>query len=97
MMLHARALKVTIVLDPGEVASLPKPRDGVARVELRVAVAGREVTADLKAKSLRKVLSTISESGADRVAVILQGKPGPGDRLEDGGIVAQLKIERAVA
>jgi hypothetical protein len=74
MMLHARSLKVTIVLDPGEVAALPKPRDGVTRVELRLAVAGREVTADLASKSVRRAITTMQEHGRDQVAVILQGK-----------------------
>ena len=55
--LNSRALKVTIVLDPAEVAQIVAP-DGRPRVVLAIRLPDRRVTADLNAKSVRKVLAT---------------------------------------
>jgi hypothetical protein len=66
--LTARSLKCTIVLGPREIADIGDV--GTPRVVLHVAVDGRNVTADIAAKSLRKAQATISEHGADGVAVI---------------------------
>ena len=49
-------------------------RLALPRAPLVSAADGREVEAQISAKSLRKVLATIAEHGADKVAVILQGK-----------------------
>jgi hypothetical protein len=91
--LTARSLKVTIVLDPAEVALLAVP-DGQPRCVLRTAVAGRIVTADIAARSLRKAQATIHEHGPAGVAVILQGKLVVGDQLAEAALAAQAKAPK---
>jgi hypothetical protein len=93
-MLTARALKVTMVLNADEVAAL-KVKDGVPRVELRIAAPGRVVTVDLAAKSIRKAVAVLAEVGVERGVAILQGKLGAGDRLEEAGLAVQVKAVEA--
>ena len=71
--LNACAMKVTVVLDPAEVAQLVAP-DGKPRTVIAIRLPDRRVSADLNAKSVRCALATISEHGPDGVAVIIQGK-----------------------
>jgi predicted O-methyltransferase YrrM len=58
---------------------------------VRVQVAGRAITADLNAKSVRKAIATIRESGADNVACILQGKLEANDVLAEAGLAVKVK------
>jgi hypothetical protein len=90
--LSAKSLKVTLVLNPSEVAAIPTP-EGKPRCIVRVNVAGRAVVADLNAKSVRKAIATIRAAGADNVAVILQGKLEAGDTLAEAGLSVQLKTK----
>ena len=90
--LTGRALKVTIVLDPIELAAMADPT--TARVALRICVADRVVVADVAGKSLRKARATIVEFGVDNVAVIIQGKL-VGDAVIEAGLVAQPKAPKA--
>jgi hypothetical protein len=90
-MLNSRALKVTAVLDPAEVAALPDPT--TARTMLRIQVAGRIVTADVAAKAVRKAKATIAQHGPSEVAVIVQGKL-VGDSVLEAGLVAQVKVPK---
>jgi hypothetical protein len=46
-------MKVTVPLDPAEVAPLPAP-DGQVRSQLAIACEGKIYTADIATKSLRK-------------------------------------------
>jgi hypothetical protein len=101
--LNARAIKVTIVLDPSELARLAVP-EGQPRVTLSIRVGGeisvggaRIVTADIAAKSVRKAQVAIREHGAAGVAVILQGKLVADDQIAEAGLVAQVKTPRPVA
>jgi hypothetical protein len=64
-------------------------------VTLQVAVEGRKFTADIAAKSLRKCQATLAEHGVENVATIIQGKLGPGDRIVEAGLVAQVKVKAA--
>jgi hypothetical protein len=89
--LNAKALKVTMVLNPAEVAAVPAP--ATSRVKLSIDVDGRCVTADIASKSLRKAQATIAEHGADNVAAILQGKL-QGNTVVEAGLVAQPKKEK---
>jgi hypothetical protein len=52
---------VTTVLDPGELAALRVP-DGTPRAVLTIMVAGRAVSADIAAKSLRRGQAAIREA-----------------------------------
>ncbi len=79
--LSAKALKVTLVLEPKEVAALPDP--STARVVLKVHAGSQVVRADIASKGLRKAKATIIEHGEDSPPVILQGK------LEAGGIIVE--------
>ncbi len=94
--LTGRALKVTIVLDPAEIAALAAP-DGQPRVVLRVNVGGRVVTAEVTSKSLRKAIAVVRETGADGCFALLQGKLGPDDAVLECGILAQVKTTKVAA
>ena len=87
--LNARTLKVTVVLDPAEVAQLAAP-DGQPRVGIEIRLPDRRVSAELNAKSVRRALATIGEHSPDSVAVIVQGKL-VGDTITEAGIFAQPK------
>jgi hypothetical protein len=68
--------------------SCPTP----ARTEIAVAVGGRTVIADLATKSVRKAVKTLTENGADKVILIIQGALASNNRIEEAGITAQVKI-----
>jgi predicted deacylase len=87
----ARKLKVTIVIDAGPFMALAISDGAPARTEITIEVGGRTVTADIASKSLRKVLRTLADNGADKVVVIIQGVLTAGDRIEEAGLVAQVK------
>jgi hypothetical protein len=93
--LTTRALKCIVVLDPVEIEAIDP--GVVARVifNIRLADGSRTVTADIAAKSLRKVQAAIAEHGPDGIAVIIQGKLGRGDVLLECGMVAQIKAKPA--
>ena len=91
--LTAKALKVTMVMDPNQVVNIPTP-EGKPRCMIRVSVAGRVVTADLNAKSVRKAIATIREAGPDNVACILQGKLLADNSIAEAGLAAQLKTPK---
>jgi hypothetical protein len=88
----ARAVKVTIPLDPTAVGMLPTPNQ--ERVELVVGCDGQRYTANISTKSLRKAKNTIEANGADVVFVMLQGKLKSNEIIECG-LVAQVKIIKA--
>jgi hypothetical protein len=85
--LMAKALKCTAVVDPAAIAGFMVP-NGMPRVEFAVAVDGRKVTGSLNAKGVRK---TVAEHGPESLAVVLVGRLGQGDVLEEAGISAQVK------
>ncbi len=93
MKLTASKLKVTVVLNAIELCAIPAP-DGKPRSVLHITLPGRTVTADIATKSLRKAQTTIRETGADGVAVILQGHL-VGDAIAEAGLVAQIKTPKA--
>jgi hypothetical protein len=93
--LTAKAIKTTLVLAPEELLTAARSLPEGQRVPVRIDAAGRRLTASLNAKSVRKVLATIKESGPDGVAVILQGKL-VGDAIEEAGLVAQPRVKPAV-
>jgi hypothetical protein len=92
--LAAKALKVSLVLDPAAIAGCIVSNQ--ARVEFAVAVDGRTVRGSLNAKSVKKAVAAIAEHGADGVAVVLQGKLAAGDVLEEAGLSAQVKVPKPV-
>ena len=88
----ARAIKVSVPLDPAAVAMLPAPDQD--RVELAVGCDGLRYAASISAKSLRKAKSIIGANGADTVFVVLQGKL-KGHEIIECGLVAQVKTAKA--
>jgi hypothetical protein len=88
----ARAIKVSVPLDPAAVGALPLPNQ--ERVELAVGCDGLRYAASISTKSLRKAKSTISANGAEKVFVMLQGKL-KGNEILECGLVAQVKIVKA--
>jgi hypothetical protein len=92
LIVTARALKVTAVLDVAVVATLPAP-DGQPRTKLTITCEGKSYTADVATKSLRKVKATIAANGAENVFVMVQGKLRNNEIVECG-IVAQLKVAK---
>jgi hypothetical protein len=87
-----RALKVTAPLDAAAVATLPAP-EGQSRSKLTINCEGKNYTADIATKSLRKVKATIAANGAENVFVMVQGKL-KNDEIVECGIVAQLKVPK---
>jgi hypothetical protein len=88
----ARKLKVTLVIDAAPLVALRAvPDNAPSRTDVSVTVGGRTVTADIATKSVRKVVKTLTDHGLDNVVVILQGVLVAGDRLEEAGLVAQVK------
>ncbi len=77
----ARNIKVTPVLDTAAFAALQLPVGAPARSEVTVSVNGRWFCADVATKSVRRVLATIAEHGADGVVVLIQGTLGAGDEI----------------
>jgi len=88
--LAARVLKVTLVIDRTALSSIEVPI-GKPHVTFSIDVAGRRANGQFNAKSLPKEVATITEHGAEGVAVVAQGKLGAGNRLEEAGIVFQSK------
>ena len=95
LVLNARALKCTVVLDPAEVVQLAAP-DGQPRVAVAIRLPDRRVSAELNAKSVRRALAVIAEHGPDGVSVIVQGKL-VGDAITEAGIMAQPKVRPQAA
>lgn len=97
-MLHAKSLKVTLVLDANEVSNLTV-QDGRPFPGARIKVAGTVIDLALSAKGVRKALAVIRENGAENVAVIVQGKlkiTANAVTMEEAGIVAQAKVKAAI-
>ena len=91
VILNAKALKCTLVLNPSELAGIADPAPA-PRVSLHVRAGGsnRTVVADVSAKSFRKAKATIAEHGADSVAAIIQGKL-EGNAVIEAGLVVTVK------
>jgi hypothetical protein len=90
----ARKLKVTAIVDATPFAALRAiPDNAPPRTDLTIAIDGRTVTADLATRSVRKAVKTLTDSGSDNVVLILQGVLTPGNRIEEAGIVAQVKAQ----
>jgi hypothetical protein len=89
--LSVKRLKVTAMLDATELAALAVPT--TSRLDLRIALPDRALSADIAAKSLRKAQSAIAEHGADNIALILQGHL-IGDTIAEAGLVAQIKTPK---
>jgi hypothetical protein len=86
--LTAARLKVTTVLDAAELNAIPAP-DGKPRITLRIRLPDRTITAEIAVKSLRKAQTAIRETGADNIALVLQGRLIAGDRVAEAGLSAQ--------
>lgn len=91
--LTATRLKVTTVLNATEVLAVPAP-DGTPRVNLRIRLPDRVVTADIATKSLRKAQATVRTLGADNVVLLLQGHLAAGDVIAEAGLSAQPKTPK---
>jgi hypothetical protein len=83
----AKSIKVTLVIDPAPLARVQIP-NGTSRVALSVAVAGRNLRADLNAKSARRAIATIAAHGPEAVACVLQGRLD-GDTVLEAGLAVQ--------
>jgi hypothetical protein len=95
--LTARNVKVTVVFDPAQVLAAIQMPAGGDRVPIQIQVAGRTLTATLNPKTTRKALAALAAQQPEDVAVILQGKLGPGDVIEEAGLIAQPRTKPAPA
>jgi UDP-N-acetylmuramate-alanine ligase len=96
--LTARSLKVTLVLDPTEVAIALQPFAAVeTRIPLQINVAGRSLRADFAPRAVRRALAALQEHGAESVSVLIQGRLMGDNSIADCGLVAQPKVKAAVA
>jgi hypothetical protein len=94
--LSAKALKVTLLLDPVVVGKL-ELGSGAPAPPFVIAVAGRTIHAQVSAKSLRRVLGILAQYGPEKVVVLLQGKLAAGDVLAEPGLTAQVKPPKGAA
>jgi hypothetical protein len=88
--LNGRAIKLSVLLNPAEIITLVAP-ERQPRIRLQIKAGGRNISADIATKSLRKAISTLHENGADSCVILIQGKLGLGDVVEECGLVAQVK------
>src|SRR3954469_24145525 len=95
MNLETKNLKITTILDPAAVATIPTP-NGVSKAALRITAGGKTYTAEVNMKSLRRCIAAIGEAGPDGVAIILQGKL-VGDTIQEAGVIAQAKTPKPAA
>ena len=89
----AKAIKVTLVLDPTAFVGLHVP-EGRPRHVLPIDVAGRVIKADLSCKSIRKAVTVIGQHGADGVALLVQGQLEVGDKISSAGLSAMPKTPK---
>jgi len=88
----ARAIKVTVPLDPAAISTLPLPNG--ERAELTVGCEGQQYVTSISTKSLRKAKNAIGANGAEKIFVMLQGKL-KGHEIIECGLVAQVKTTKA--
>jgi hypothetical protein len=89
----ARALKVSLVLDPTTLSNVTIP-DGTGRVVLAIRLPDRTVTADIAAKGVRRAVAAIAENGPDGVALVLSGRLD-GGAIAEAGLSAMPKVAKA--
>ncbi len=94
----ARAVKVTVVLDPAQLAEALAPFEQASgRVPLQITVEGRTLRCDFAAKAVRKTLGMIRAHGPSGVAVIVVGKLMANNEIAEAGLVAQPRLPPADA
>jgi hypothetical protein len=94
----ARKLKITAVLDAAPFVKLGVPPDDAPpRTSLIVAIGDRTLSADLATKSVRKAVKTLLEHGEQNVVLVLQGALAADNRVEEAGLVAQVKAPQTAA
>jgi hypothetical protein len=91
--LTVRRLKVTLVLNAAELLAIAAP-NGKPRVTLRIRLPDRALTAEIATKSLRKAQAAIRQTGADNIALVLQGHLVAGDRVAEAGLSALPKVHQ---
>jgi hypothetical protein len=94
--LNSKAIKVTLVLDPVQLAELEVP-PGAPPQRFGIEAGGRRVTGQLTSKGVRKALAMIAEHGPEKLAVIVQGKLGEGDVVLAAGIIAQPRLPKGAS
>jgi hypothetical protein len=94
--LSARAIKITLVLDPVETFEVLKQTAALAatRVPFAIDVDGWRLRTDFSARSLRRALATLHHNGVENVAVIIQGKLMRDGTISEAGLVAQVKARK---
>ncbi len=60
-------------------------------------VDGRTVTADVATKAVRKAMKVLGEHGSENVVLLVQGVLAAGDKIEECGLVAQVKARTEAA
>jgi hypothetical protein len=93
--LSARALKISVPLDPAEVRALHIP-DNQTRAQLAITCEGKTYLADIATKALRKAKGIIAANRVENVFAMVQGKL-KGNEIIECGLVAQVKTPKPVA
>ena len=92
-MLTANQLKITVVLRPEELLTIPAPV-GTPRIVLKIKLPDRTISADIASKSLRRAQTTIRDLGNENVACLLQGNLIANDVISDAGLSVQPKVKK---
>jgi hypothetical protein len=93
----ARKLKLTTIIDGKPFAALRIADSAPPRTEIVIMVDGRSVTADIATKSLRKAVKTLTENGADSCVLLVQGNLTGDGRIDEAGLVANIKAKDSAA
>ena len=94
-MLTARTVKVTIPLDPHEIARLVAV-EGQARTVLRLGMPATTLVADIATKALRKAITTIRDNRLENCIALVQGKL-EGAKIVEAELVAQVRAPKPEA
>jgi hypothetical protein len=82
-----KSIKVTIMLDPAEVADVVS--SAAPHLTISVVVGSRTLTGSIKTRTFKRTQAVIHQHGVGAVAVIVQGKLGLGGKLEEAAVIAQ--------
>jgi hypothetical protein len=62
-----------------------------AKIPMTIRLNGWRLTAALAPKSVRRVLALLREHGAERIAILVQGRLSPDDEILEASLITQLR------
>ena len=91
----ARAVKITVVMEPAAVVAALQPFATVEHhVPMVVEAEGRNLTAEFAPKAVRRALAAIREFGTDACVTTIVGKLRGDNSIAEAGLMAQPKTPK---